>query len=71
MRRLGRKADVSPAVRLLTSIYLSDEEYRTLSALPGRTLVKTRHHLGVIAGTEVSVDEFDGDGGIRTETVST
>lgn len=60
MLRLGRKADVSPAVRLLTSIYLSPEEFRLLSSLPGRTLRKTRHHLGKIAGIDVSVDVFEG-----------
>lgn len=60
MRRLGRKADVSAAVRLLTSIYLSVEEYRLLSALPGRRLHKTRHQLGCISGIEISVDVFEG-----------
>ncbi len=58
MRRLGRKADVTPAVRLLTSIYLSDEEFALLSTLPGKTITKTRHHLGKINGAELSVDEF-------------
>ena len=33
--RLGRKADVKSSVRLLTSIYLSPEEFRLLSSLPG------------------------------------
>jgi CYTH domain-containing protein len=60
MLRLGRKADVSPAVRLLTSIYLSPEEFRLLSALPGNTLLKTRHYLGNIQGADLSVDEFAG-----------
>jgi CYTH domain-containing protein len=58
--RLGRKADVSPAVRLLTSIYLSDEEFRLLSTLPGKTLLKTRHYLGKVDGADLSVDEFGG-----------
>ncbi|HEY9218201.1 MAG TPA: hypothetical protein VIO94_09135 [Phenylobacterium sp.] len=61
MRRLGRKADVSASVRLLTSIYLAPAEFDLLSALPGRTLRKTRHHLGPIAGAEVSVDVFEGE----------
>lgn len=61
MLRLGRKADVSASVRLLTSIYLSPEEFRLLSALPGKKLLKTRHHLGKIDGVELSVDEFSGD----------
>jgi CYTH domain-containing protein len=60
-RRLGRKADVEPSVRLLTSIYLSDREFELLSTLPGKTLTKIRHHIGKIEGVEVSVDEFAGD----------
>ena len=60
MLRLGRKADVNPAVRLLTSIYLSPEEFRLLSALPGNVLRKTRHYLGKVDGADVSVDVFEG-----------
>ena len=60
MLRLGRKADVDASTRLLTSIYLSAEEYRLLSSLPGEVLRKTRHYLGDVAGAEVSVDEFEG-----------
>jgi CYTH domain-containing protein len=60
MLRLGRKADVSPSVRLLTSIYLSPEEFRLLSALPGERLHKTRHSLGKIDGADVFVDVFEG-----------
>ncbi|HYD27514.1 hypothetical protein [Brevundimonas sp.] len=60
MRRLGRKADVSASIRLLTSIYLSPEEYRLLSSLPGKVLRKTRHYLGKVAGADVSVDVFEG-----------
>jgi CYTH domain-containing protein len=59
-RRLGRKADVDAHTRLLTSIYLSSEEFTLLSSLPGRTLRKTRHHIGLINGVEMSVDEFEG-----------
>ena len=61
MLRLGRKADVSPSVRLLTSIYLSAEEFGLLSDLPGRVLTKTRHALGRIDGADVFVDVFGGD----------
>jgi CYTH domain-containing protein len=61
MRRLGRKADVEPSVRLLTSIYLSDKEFEILSSLPGRVLTKTRHYVGQMHGIEVSVDEFAGE----------
>lgn len=60
MLRLGRKADVSASVRLLTSIYLSAEEFRLLSSLPGRLLRKTRHSLGKIGGADVFVDVFEG-----------
>jgi hypothetical protein len=61
MRRLGRKADINGAVRLLTSIYLAPEEFILLSQLPGRILRKTRHYLGRIDGAELSVDRFEGD----------
>lgn len=69
MRRLGRKADVDPSTRLLTSIYLSPKEYRLLSSLPGKVLRKTRHYLGAIAGADVSVDVFEGalDGLVMAE----
>lgn len=60
MRRLGRKADVQASVRLLTSIYLSDNEFALLSSLPGNVLRKTRHYLGTVNGSELSVDEFAG-----------
>lgn len=60
MLRLARKADVSSSVRLLTSIYLSPEEFRLLSVLPGKVLSKTRHSLGKIDGADVFVDVFDG-----------
>lgn len=61
MRRIARKADVNPFVRLLTTIYLSDEEFSLLSSLPGSVLTKTRHHVGTVNGVEVSIDEFSGD----------
>ena len=61
MRRLGRKADVSPAVRLLTSIYLSPEEFALLSGLPGKVITKTRHRLAMVEGAAgLSVDVFEG-----------
>lgn len=60
MLRLGRKADVSPSVRLLTSIYLSAEEFRLLSDLPGARLRKTRHNLGKVGGADLFVDVFKG-----------
>ena len=61
MRRLGRKADVNPAVRLLTSIYLPPEEFALLATLPGRTLRKVRHYLASVGGAAaLSVDVFEG-----------
>jgi hypothetical protein len=60
MRRLTRKADVDPATRLLTSIYLSPEEFGLLAGLPGRRLRKTRHRLAPRDGVVVSVDRFEG-----------
>jgi CYTH domain-containing protein len=61
MRRLSRKADASPAVRLLTSIYLSPEEFSLLSDLPGQLLRKTRHRLAAVEGAaQVCVDVFEG-----------
>lgn len=60
MLRLGRKADVNPSVRLLTSIYLSPAEFQLLSSLPGLRLQKVRHSLGKIGGADVCVDVFEG-----------
>ena len=60
LRKLTRKADVNESTRLLTSIYLSDEEFALLSALPGRQIEKTRHRLAPIDGVVVSTDAFDG-----------
>jgi hypothetical protein len=59
-RRLGRKADVSRSVRLMTSIYLAPEEYRVLETLPAKVLTKTRHYLGMVGGAELTVDRFEG-----------
>jgi CYTH domain-containing protein len=69
LRKLTRKADVNESTRLLTSIYLSDEEFALLSALPGRKIQKTRHRLAPMDGVVVSVDKFDGplDGLILAE----
>ena len=60
LRKLTRKADINESTRLLTSIYLSDEEFALLSALPGRQVKKTRHRLAPTGGIVVSVDVFDG-----------
>jgi len=60
MRRLGRKADVDAATRLITSIYLSEAEFALLADLPGAILRKTRHHLAPVEGVALSVDRFEG-----------
>lgn len=60
VRRLGRKADVTPSIRLLTSIYLQPGEFTLLSSLPGAMLRKTRHFLGKVDGAELSIDIFEG-----------
>lgn len=60
MRRLTRKADVDPSTRLLTSIYLSPEEFALLAGLPGTVLRKTRHRLALEGGVTMSVDRFEG-----------
>src|SRR5262249_59845024 len=44
--RLSRKADVDARTRLVTSIYLTEDEFAVLAAsLPGRRLEKLRHRL--------------------------
>ncbi|GAA0616491.1 hypothetical protein GCM10009422_09620 [Brevundimonas kwangchunensis] len=61
MRRLGRKADVSASIRLLTSIYLSPGEFSLLSSLPGKRLRKMRHSLGRVNGADLFIDVFEGE----------
>jgi CYTH domain-containing protein len=61
MLRLTRKAEVDPRTRLVTSIYLSEDEFALLgAALPGRRLEKLRHRLPSPIGLLLSVDEFQG-----------
>ena len=46
MLRLTRKADVDKHTRLITSIYLPEEEFAVLAAsLPGNRIKKLRHRL--------------------------
>ena len=59
-RRLGKKGDVSPAVRLLTSIYLSEKEHDLLAAMPGQTLRKVVYKLTPEHGVSMSIDRFEG-----------
>ena len=68
--RLSRKADVDAHTRLITSIYLPEEEFAVLAAsLAGVRIRKLRHRLQRLAGVAVSVDEFQGglDGLILAE----
>lgn len=59
--RLSRKADADARTRLVTSIYLPEEEFAVLAAvLPGVRLTKRRHRLESPPGTLMSLDEFEG-----------
>ncbi len=61
MLKLSRKADVDDRTRLITSIYLSDEEFAVLAAaLRGQKLTKIRHRLRAPEGVLMSVDELQG-----------
>jgi CYTH domain-containing protein len=60
MRRLGKKADVDAATRLITSLYLSEAEFALFAHLPGERIHKTRHYLEPIDGVALSVDRFEG-----------
>ncbi|MEQ1759285.1 MAG: hypothetical protein ABL986_13260 [Vicinamibacterales bacterium] len=61
--RLTRKADVDARTRLITSIYLPEDEFALLAAsLTGVRLTKIRHRLVLPPGVSLlSVDEFQGD----------
>jgi CYTH domain-containing protein len=60
--RLSRKADVDPQTRLITSIYLPEEEFAVLAAaLPGVRIKKLRHRLHPLPGVLMLVDEFQGE----------
>ena len=57
--RLSRKADVDTRTRLITSIYLPEEEFVVLAAsLPGVRIKKLRHKLQSPPDVAVHVDEF-------------
>lgn len=59
--RLSRKADVDDQTRLITSIYLPEDEFAVLArALTGARLSKIRHRLHAPPGVLMSVDEFRG-----------
>ena len=62
MLRLSRKADVDPHTRLITSIYLPEEEFAVLAAwLPGVRVKKLRHRLQRLPGVAMLIDEFRGE----------
>jgi CYTH domain-containing protein len=56
------KADVDSRTRLITSIYLPEEEFTVLAAsLPGPRIEKLRHTLRSPPGVVLSVDQFQGE----------
>ena len=57
--RLSKKADLAPERRLITTLYLTPEEYALFAVLPGRVLEKTRSYYGA-DGATLSVDRFEG-----------
>lgn len=60
--KLTRKADLDPQRRLLTTIYLSEEEFAVFArTMAGPRLTKIRHRLHNPRGLLMSVDEFQGD----------
>jgi CYTH domain-containing protein len=62
MLRLSRKADVDAHTRLITSIYLPEEEFAVLAAsLPGVRIRKLRHRLQRAQEVAMCVDEFQGE----------
>lgn len=57
--KLSRKADVDNHTRLITTIYLPEEEFAVLAtSLAGVRLRKLRHRLHSPNGTMLAVDEF-------------
>ena len=60
--RLSRKADIDPRTRLITSIYLPEEEFAVLAAsLHGLRITKLRYRLQSPPGVVLSVDRFQGE----------
>jgi len=61
MLRLTRKNDVDSHTRLITSIYLPEDEFAVLAkSLSGLRIQKFRHRLEPIDGLYLVVDEFQG-----------
>ncbi len=62
MLRLSRKGDVDIHTRLITSIYLPEDEFAVLAAsLTGAHIKKRRYRLKPLPGVLMLVDEFLGD----------
>jgi CYTH domain-containing protein len=62
MLRLTRKADVDAHTRLITSIYLPEEEFAVLAAsLQGVQIKKLRHRIRLVPDGAISVDEFQAE----------
>jgi len=60
--RFSRKADIDAYTRLITSIYLPEEEFAVLAtSLPGVRIKKLRHRLQPLPSAVMSVDELQGD----------
>lgn len=60
--KLSRKADADSRTRLITTIYLPEEEFVVLAtSLPGARLKKLRHRLHSPSGIMLAVDEFQGE----------
>jgi CYTH domain-containing protein len=60
--RLSRKADVDSRTRLITSIYLPEDEFVVLATvLAGGRIRKLRHKLGSAPDIALHVDEFQGE----------
>ncbi len=58
--KLSRKGDLSPDKRIITTLYLTEPEYRLMAGFPGARLRKTRHRLDISGTDSFSVDIFDG-----------
>ena len=58
--KLGRKADISPSTRMITTIYLTQSEFSLLATLPGSRIEKTHHSIVSDDGVIILFDEFDG-----------
>ena len=60
--RLSRKADIDARTRLITSIYLPEDEFAVLAAsLQGLRITKLRYRLQSPTGVVLSVDRFQGE----------